>query len=267
MTKKQYPTDLTPEQFKLIEPTLRPQSKMGRPRKWDLLDVINAILYLLRSGCAWRLLPHDFPPWQTVYTSFRKWNRDGTWETIHGMLTERVRLESNREPNPTAAIIDSQSVKTTDVRGPRGYDKGKNVKGRKRHIVVDTLGLLIAIVVHAADIQDRDGAKLVLKKAYGRFSGLRIIWADSAYGGKLIDWVKITFGSILEIVTKPTNTKGFTVIRKRWIVERTLGWLCRYRRLSKDYEGLTSTSEAMAQIAMINLMVNRLVPGNARGGR
>jgi putative transposase len=267
MTKKQYPTDLTPEQFQLIESTLCTQSKMGRPRKWDLLDVMNAILYLLRSGCAWRLLPHEFPPWQTIYASFRKWKRDGTWEKTQNMLQERVRLESDKEPTPTAAIIDSQSVKTTDVPGPRGYDAGKNVKGRKRHIVVDTLGLLIAIVVHPANIQDRDGAKLVLTKAYERFSGLKIIWADSGYSGKLIDWVKGTFGSVLEIVKKSANTKGFVVIRKRWIVERTFGWLSRYRRMSKDYEGLTDTSEAMAQIAMINLMVNRLAPGSAHGGR
>ena len=267
MSKEQYPTDLAPEQFQLIEPDLRTQSKRGRPREWDLRVVMNAILYVLRSGCAWRLLPHDFPPWQTVYSAFRKWKRDGTWEKIHNMLHGRVRSEEDRKPNPTAAIIDSQSVKTTDVPGPRGYDAGKKIKGRKRHIVVDTLGLLIAIVVHPANIQDRDGAKIVLKKAYQRFCGLQIVWADSGYSGKLIDWVKVTFGSILEIVKRPSNTKGFTVIQKRWIVERTFGWLNRYRRLSKDYEVLTSTSEAMAQIAMINLMVNRLVPGSAPRGR
>ena len=267
MSKEQYPTDLAPEQFQLIEPDLRTQSKRGRPREWDLRVVMNAILYVLRSGCAWRLLPHDFPPWQTVYASFRKWKRDGTWEKIHHMLHGRVRSEEDRKPNPTAAIIDSQSVKTTDVPGPRGYDAGKKIKGRKRHIVVDTLGLLIAIVVHPANIQDREGAKIVLKKAYQRFWGLQIIWADSGYSGKLIDWVKVTFGSILEIVKRPSNTKGFTVIQKRWIVERTFGWLNKYRRLSKDYEVLTSTSEAMAQIAMINLMVNRLVPGSAPRGR
>jgi putative transposase len=267
MTKKQYPTDLTPEQFAVIEPTLCTQSNMGRPRKWGLLEVMNAIQYLLRSGCAWRLLPHDFPPWQTIYSYFRKWKRDGTWEKIHNVLHERVRSEEDREPNPTAAIIDSQSVKTTDVPGPRGYDAGKKTKGRKRHIVVDTLGFLIAIVVHPANIQDRDGAKIVLKKAYQRFCSLQIIWADSGYSGQLIDWVKVTFGIILEIVKRPTQIKCFTVIRKRWIVERTFGWLSRYRRLSKDYEGLTSTSEAMAQIAMINLMVHRLVPGSAQGGR
>lgn len=186
MTENGYPTDLTPEQFAIIESALCTQSKMGRPRKWNLLNVVNAILYLVRGGCAWRLLPHEFPPWQTVYASFRNWRRDGTWERIHNMLTKRVRLQSNREPNPTAGILDSQSVKTTDVPGPRGYDAGKNVTGRKRHIVVDTLGLLIAIVVHAANIQDRDGAKMVLTKAYQRFSGLERIWADSAYGGQLI---------------------------------------------------------------------------------
>jgi putative transposase len=267
MTRRRYPTDLTPEKFAIIESTLGTQTKMGRPRKWDLLDVVNAILYLLRSGCAWRLLPHEFPPWQTIYAAFRKWKRDGTWGRTHDMLQEMVRLESGKKPNPTAAIIDSQSVKTTDVPGPRGYDAGKKIKGRKRHIVVDTLGLLVAIVVHPANIQDRDGAKMVLTKAQGRFSSIRMIWADSGYSGKLINWVKIAFGSVLEIVKRPTDTKGFIVVRKRWIVERTFGWLGRYRRLSKDYEGLTDISETMAQIAMINLMVNRLAPRSARGGR
>jgi putative transposase len=184
---------------------------------------------------------------------------NGTWEHINAALRNRLREADGREPEPSAAILDTQSVKTTSVKGVRGYDAGKKVKGRKRHILVDTLGLLLMVVVHAANIQNRDGAKLVLKKAKLLFSRLHLIWADGGYAGKFIDWVKCTCNWILEIVKRDPDAKGFPVLPRRWAVERTFGWLDRYRRLSKDYEVLTETSEAMIYAAMSHLMVRRLV--------
>jgi len=184
--------------------------------------------------------------------------KGGTWEQINTALRIKLREADGREPEPSAAILDSQSVKTTSVKGVRGYDAGKKVKGRKRHILVDTLGLLLMAVVHTANIQDRDGAKLVLEKAKLFFSRLQLIWADGGYAGKLIDWVKCTCNWVLEIVKRDPNAKGFHILPHRWVVERTFGWLDRYRRLSKDYEVLTETSEAMIYAAMSHLMVRRL---------
>jgi putative transposase len=219
---------------------------------------LNAIFYIVRSGCTWRMLPHDLPPWKTVYHYFRLWRKDGTWERINSALRVEVRVAAGREPEPSAAVIDSQSVKTTETPGVRGYDAGKKVNGRKRHLLVDTLGLVLMVVVHAANIQDRDGARLLLEKARGRFPRLRLIWADGGYTGKLVDWVKTLCLWVLEIVKRSDDVKGFQVLPHRWVVERTFGWLGRYRRLSKDYEGLPESSEAMIYIAMIHLMVRRL---------
>jgi len=204
------------------------------------------------------MLPHDLPPWKTVYHYFRHWRKDGTWERINAALRVEVRVAAGREPEPSAAILDSQSVKTTETPGIRGYDAGKKVNGRKRHILVDTLGLLLMVVVHAAHIQDRDGAKLVLERVRGRFPRLHLIWADGGYAGQLVEWVKIVCHWVLEIVKRPGDVKGFQVLPRRWVAERTFGWLGRYRRLSKDYEGVPETSEAMVYIAMIHLMVRRL---------
>lgn len=204
------------------------------------------------------MLPHDFPAWQTVYHYFRTWRKDGTWKGIHDALRRDVRVQAGREPEPSAAIIDSQSVKTTEKGGIHGYDAGKKINGRKRHILVDTMGLILAVVVHAANVQDRDGAKLVLEKVKYLLPRLCLIWADGGYAGQLIDWVLSTCSWLIEIVKRSTDVKGFYVLPHRWIVERTFAWIGRYRRLSKEYEYLTETSEAMIYAAMIRLMVRRL---------
>lgn len=200
---------------------------------------------------------------EDVYHYFRLWRLDGTWEGLNAALRTELRVAEGREPELSAAILDSQSVKTTETAGVRGYDAGKMVKGRKRHILVDTIGLLLIVVVHAANIQDRDGAKLVLAKAKRCFSRLHLIWVDGGYAGKLIDWVRDIYGWILEVVKRRDDVQGFQVLPRRWVVERTFGWLGRYRRLSKDYEGLTETSEAMICAAMSHLMVRRLARAHA----
>lgn len=256
--RQPYPTDLSDVEWQRIEPHLPAPKPGGRPRVHSLREILNAIFYIVRSGCTWRMLPHDLPPWKTVYHYFRLWRKDGTWERINSALREEVRVAAGREPEPSAAVLDSQSVKTTETPGVRGYDAGKKVNGRKRHLLVDTLGLLLMVIVHAANIQDRDGAKLLLEKARRRFPRLRLIWADGGYTGKLIDWVKTVCHWVLEIVKRRDDVKGFQVLPHRWVVERTFGWLGRYRRLSKDYEGLPESSEAMIYIAMIHLMVRRL---------
>jgi putative transposase len=252
-----YPSDLTDGQWQVIRHLLPKQAKLGRRpicRRW----IINAILYLNRTGCQWRALPHDFPKWKTVYTIFWRWRKAGIWEKLHEALCRRVRQQAGKKPTPSVAIIDSQSIRTAEGGEDRGYDAGKKITGRKRHLAVDTLGLVWAVAVHGAYWQDHDGVGFVLNKlrAFGR---IRILFADSAYGRNgLPAWVKEAFGWILQTVLRPVGAKGFVVLPKRWIVERTFAWIARCRRNSKDYERTLESSETMIQLSMIALMSRRL---------
>jgi putative transposase len=258
VNKQLYPTDLTDSQWNIIEPLLPPAKSCGRPRTLEMRQVINALLYLTVGGIQWRLLPKEYPKWQSVYYYFQQWRDDGTWQRIHDTLRARVRQSMRRHKHPTAGCLDSQSVKTSAVAGVRGFDAGKQVQGRKRHVLVDTLGLLLVVVVTAASVQDRDGARLLFAKLGGVGKKLRLIWVDGSYRGTLIDWVAAHCRFRLSLVLRPDQPKGFAVLPRRWIVERTFAWLIHHRRLSKDYERLTPSSEAFIYLAMIRLMLRRL---------
>ena len=262
-SQKAYPGDLTEAQAELLLPLIPPGKEGGRPRSVDILSVINAIFYVLCTGCAWRWLPHDYPPPGTVYDYFRKWKKEGTWVKIHDRLRDWVRTIEDRHPDASAGILDSQSVKTaTMINQEVGYDAGKQIKGRKRFTLVDTFGLLIAIKVVAASVQEREGAKQLLqkmKKQSDKYPRLIRIFVDGGFSGEgLMRFVMDTFGFILETVLRSQNAKGFEILPKRWVVERTFGWFNYWRRLSKDYEVLPETSEAFIYIGMIRLMLRRL---------
>ncbi|WP_100502087.1 IS5 family transposase [Geodermatophilus chilensis] len=267
-----YPSDLTDEQWALIEPLVPVLStsgrgtRGGRPAKYPRRRMVDAILYLDRTGCSWRQLPHDFPPWETVYYYFQRWAADGTTDRIHDALRDAARDAAGRDPAASAGAVDSQTVPgaATVGTGSRGYDAGKKVNGRKRHLVVDTLGLLIVVLVTAASVQDRDGGIRVLDRAKMAMPSLVLVWADAAYSRRTQDFASKALRILVQVVAKLVGQQGFVPLPRRWVVERTHAWITGHRRMSRDYERLPAHSEAMIKWAMIGLMARRLAPAPGR---
>jgi putative transposase len=288
--RKAYSTDLSDKEWKTIEPHMPTPIGHGRPRIHSPREILNAIFYLLRSGCQWRMLPNDFPRWPTVYYYFRKWRIDGTWERINQVIRQRLRVRLKRDPQPSAGIVDSQSIKTSGVGGEeRGYDGGKKIDGRKRHLLVDTEGFVLKVKVHSAKISEQQGIKKLLHQADEKFPRLKHLWLDAGYKGedKGKGWVKKVLGWTVQIVERPRKPapekvlmrwaaelakegmkvdwhkllppRGFQALPRRWVVERSFAWICHNRRMSKDYERLCASGEALVYAAMIRLMTRRLV--------
>jgi putative transposase len=260
MSRKAYLSDVSDIEWLILLPLVPSAKTGGRPRSAEIREMVNAMFYLLRSGCAWRMLSHDFPAWQTVYGYFRAWRKAGVWEQMNAALREALREQAGRTAEPRAGIIDSQRVKTTETKGDRGHDANKKVTGRKRHILVDTMGLLLVVLVHTADIQERAGAKLLLHRAVTKgFARLHLIRADGGYSGvDFTEWVWNLTNWLFDVVVRPEGSTGFVVLARRWVVERTFGGFGRSRRLSKDYEQLPETSEAMIYAVMVRLMLKRM---------